>query len=170
VKVIFLDVDGVLNSETLYHTQDRQLHGHSYYWNKLDPKAVARLQRIVEATGASIVVSSSWRIIDADYEALLSLLPEFGCTAPILGRTCRYGHAIEVLGAHDGRKPDHGGNVPRGWEIETWLLENPGATSFCILDDDGDMDFLQDHLVQTSWKTGLLDEHVEKAINLLLES
>ena len=49
--VIFLDIDGVLNSK-----QDR------FSWDIETDIHFIRLKRIVEKTGAQIVLSSSWRI------------------------------------------------------------------------------------------------------------
>lgn len=56
---------------------------------------------------------------------------------------------------------------PRGDEIEAWLLSREDAQQFVILDDGNDMGVLLPHLAQTSWRTGLLDEHVDRAIALL---
>lgn len=54
--VLFLDIDGVLNSvETM----------RSGRWNAgtetLDPENVERLDRLIQLTGAVVVVSSTWR-------------------------------------------------------------------------------------------------------------
>lgn len=60
--LIFLDFDGVLNTEN--HFAKMTVEGvptRDYYGPKFDPKAVANLQKIIEATDAWIIVSSSWR-------------------------------------------------------------------------------------------------------------
>lgn len=51
-KVVFLDIDGVLNSES---GEDMRI---------LDPKAVALLKKLIEKHRAVIVVSSVWRKLD----------------------------------------------------------------------------------------------------------
>ena len=53
MKVIFLDIDGVLNNQTLlYH----------YGLDYIDGDMVELLKHVVSATGAEIVLSSSWRL------------------------------------------------------------------------------------------------------------
>ncbi len=55
-KVIYLDIDGVLNTDDfLLHSEDDSLEG------QLDPELVLNLAQIVNATGAKIVLVSSWR-------------------------------------------------------------------------------------------------------------
>ena len=60
-KIIFLDFDGVLNTE---HYQGLlQYQGKPWqdeYGAFFDPKAVKQLKRIIDATDADIVVESSW--------------------------------------------------------------------------------------------------------------
>ena len=63
-KIIFLDFDGVLNTEhnqnmLLYHGKARNdKHGTLF-----DPKAVAQLERIIAETGADVVIESSWKYL-----------------------------------------------------------------------------------------------------------
>ena len=61
-KIIFLDFDGVLNTE---HYQGLlQYQGKSWqdeYGALFDPNAVKQLKKIIDATGADIVVESSWK-------------------------------------------------------------------------------------------------------------
>lgn len=66
-KIIFLDFDGVLNTE---HYQNLlQLQGKPWqdeYGAFFDPNAVKQLKRIIDATGADIVVESSWKYLGLD--------------------------------------------------------------------------------------------------------
>jgi hypothetical protein len=66
-KSIFLDFDGVLNTE---HYQNLlQLQGKPWqdeYGAFFDPNAVKQLKRIIDATGADIVVESSWKFLGLD--------------------------------------------------------------------------------------------------------
>lgn len=55
MKVLFLDVDGVLNSATWFASQPPMAV------TEVDATAVRRIQRIVAQTGAKVVLSSSWR-------------------------------------------------------------------------------------------------------------
>lgn len=52
MKIIFLDIDGVLNN---YHTLSEGLN-----W---EPDLVKILKRIIKETGAKVVLSSTWRKI-----------------------------------------------------------------------------------------------------------
>lgn len=62
-KIIFLDFDGVLNTE--YNQNLLMYHGKSWkdkYGAFFDPETVAELKRIVEETNADIVIESSWKL------------------------------------------------------------------------------------------------------------
>ena len=66
-KIIFLDFDGVLNTE--YHQDLLQYLGKSWqdeYGALFDPNAVKQLKRIIDATNADIVVESSWKYLGLD--------------------------------------------------------------------------------------------------------
>ena len=66
-KIIFLDFDGVLNTE---HCQGLlQYQGKPWqdeYGAFFDPNAVKQMKRIIDATGADIVVESSWKYLGLD--------------------------------------------------------------------------------------------------------
>jgi hypothetical protein len=135
-RIIFLDFDGVLTvRETRFNT------GH--------PNCVAALNRIIEATDADIVVSSTWRSMGI---------------ATCIGNLRRWGVRGEVVGL----TPHHPGGF-RGAEIQEWLdSHGKHVASFVILDDDQDMgETLMPKLVKTTCATGLCMEDAEKAIALL---
>lgn len=135
MKVIFLDIDGVLNSR-----QDR------FSWTIETDIHFIRLKRIIDKTGAQIVLSSSWRIGDSSKDIVHKRLQQFGMdfidVTPVFG------------GQHRGR------------EIADWLSKHE-VESFVILDDEGDMDELIDRLVKTDMNIGLQDSDVDKAVHLL---
>lgn len=146
-KIIFLDVDGVLNSEEfarwLWDNHEKKYRG----YEMLDQKAILNLQDIVFITGAEIVLSSSWRISTTRTKQLKEQLLPYGLT--IIDRTIS-----------DARGT-------RGDEIKEWLSRNPDVTHYVILDDDFDMIGLEDHFVKTTFAKGLLPEHAAKAIKML---
>lgn len=149
VRLIFLDVDGVLNSNAWY---DGYLpRGFPVPRPPLDPAAVGRLDRIVRATNAYIVLSTSWR----GHPELPGWLLSHGCRGTVVGQT-------PVL---PGR--------PRGDEIAAWLnrkaKQGIAVAAFCILDDGDDMGDLSPWLIQTTQDYGLQDDDVERAITLLTE-
>ena len=140
LKVIFLDVDGVLNSK-----QD----GNSI---KLRTDSHFRLlQEIVKATGAKIVLSSSWRAGFAKARNTLS------------NRLGEYG--LEIMDS----TPVLSGLSSRGDEIRQWLDDSGQSVErFVILDDDDDMEeFTDTNLVQTDAEIGLQEEDALRCIEML---
>lgn len=161
MKVIFLDFDGVINSAEFMKIRhrDRKIKNielnagkdeeskFNWYISMISEEHVKRLNQIIEATGAKVVVSSTWRILH-DVEELSAFLKARGFIGEVIDRTPRFGGA------------------PRGEEITDWL-ENNKVDEFVILDDDSDMCHLKHKLVHTSWQTGLQPEHVAMAIEML---
>jgi hypothetical protein len=152
VKALFLDFDGVLNSHR-YLYSNRRPAGMEFKGNEhlmLDPAAVARVNRIIEATGAKVVISSSWRH-GWPLERIREILAARAFVGDIIGIT-----------------PDAPQGV-RGDEIAQWLDEHPGVTKFVAIDDDTDDSLImKHHLVKTMFAYGLQDHHVEDAISRLL--
>lgn len=147
MKVLFLDIDGCLNSGKYIRSLGKPF-GTTRTDEILDPSAIDRLNRLVEATGAAVVVSSAWRI---------------GSTA--FGLQCvlqRHGFQGEVIDI-----TPHSAHGVRGREIQEWLNRNPEVKSFAILDDANDMEHLLPFLVRTNYDSGLLDSHVEDLIKIL---
>ena len=136
MKLIFLDFDGVLNSQ-LYFKKRRaeKLAGHDLgVAGDLDPEAVGFLNEMIEKTGAKVVVSSTWRI-GMTIEELQELLEKVGFKGEVVGIT-----------------PDlRGGSVLRGNEILEWIKDNPAIvrgyysdyTDYVIFDGDSDMLYWQ---------------------------
>ena len=156
MKIIFLDIDGVLNSQDFFrrkHEETGLTQGGSRA-ESIDPDALRLLERIVEETDAKIVVSSCWRI-GRTTEELRDLLKEadFKYYDRIIDRT----------------KNDGSFTTKRGDEIEEWLSRNPvkNSADFIILDDDSDMGNLFGSLVQTLWCQGLTEHEVKIAIERL---
>lgn len=146
IKVIFLDVDGVLNSKrTIRMTKNGCVF--------VGVRQVKNLRRIVRETGAKVVLSSDWRYgrIDARCnEDFLELKRELA----------KYG--IEF---HDYTPETFSGH--RGEEIHAWLTGHPEVSNFVILDDRQDIEPHKDHWVQTCMSRGLGKEETEAAIQLL---
>lgn len=145
---VFLDIDGVLNSRASFREPE----------GELDVARIARLDHMVDAAGASIVLSSSWRI-DPGLEPTIDRLRERGLRATVVGATPRIG------------------DRPRGAEIAAWLLAHGSASRwglalgvsrqpYVILDDDrGAGDGHGERFVHVV--DGLEDVHVERALRRL---
>ena len=161
-KIIFLDVDGVLNSNWYYKCLE-DMHG---YDKDIDIEKVKLLKEIVDATGAEIVLSSTWRTLREIDDS--SALPMFTHLENMLKK-----HGMTII----DYTPVLSYNRPA--EIKTWLEQKDENyiknIRFISLDDDFrqvEYDFygLGKCLVQTSyWQIpgGLQKEHVDKAIKIL---
>lgn len=157
MKVIFLDIDGVLNYRNCKYT----LNG-MYF---VDPCKIELLKQIVDATDAKLVLSSTWRYgwLDANkgiesndakhFKALVETLSTFNLKlfdrTPILGSMSDW--------------------IPRGSEIDMWFNTYHGEPieSFVILDDRNDMKPYGRYLIQISESSGLTDVYVKRAIKML---
>lgn len=165
MKVLFLDLDGVVNSAD-YMEHRRHLPRPTQH--SIDAPTVPRLNAITDRTGAKIVISSSWRLARyPDHDPgpvwrLRRILAAHGVTGDIIDVTPHLLEQVPGWVIGKGRE--------RGYEIQAWLDGHPEVTSFAILDDDSDMVHLALRHVKTSWKTGLLDEHVERVIAMLSDA
>lgn len=151
LRIIFLDVDGVLNSRRWF-TETKQRQTRENAIAEIDPSAAARVQALVNRTRARIVVSSTWRLLYQLHD-LRRMFEHRGLHAPLFDRT-----------------PPTVGDNRRGDDIQAWLDAHAalGIEGMVILDDDSDMKHLKPWLVQTSFDEGLRDEHVERAAEVLL--
>jgi hypothetical protein len=177
VHVIFLDIDGVLNSEVyLRKLEERHFQlGHAdptrpkretscdcfKLYHQIDRDAVARVNRLVAATASKIVISSSWRKL-FDPPELERILVEHGLIAEIIGATPDGYYEPEMLEVFGPL-----GRIFRGHEIDFWLRKHSEVDRFVILDDGSDMEMHKNRLVQTDCEEGLLDGHVELAIRVM---
>lgn len=140
MKIIFLDVDGVLNSwDTNTRTPDNFIG--------VDQDKCQLLRDIVSATDAKIVLSSAWRL--SCHKVLDYLWTECGPTIKCVGAT------PYLFGEQ------------RGQEINDWLALHPEVDRFVILDDRTDMGDLKQYLVQTYEETGITEKEKEQAIKML---
>lgn len=171
MKILFLDFDGVLNSKQWFLDHKEEITESTSLLTRgvaeIDPTAVQRVVDIIDATGAAVVISSSWRHLHPLKEIVEILrdrgFPQFEHF--IIDKT----PSDREVQAH-GVPPDTG--VWRGHEIEFWIKnfesKNGKLTSFCILDDDSDMLSSQHpNFVQTSWDHGIQPEDVQRAIQIL---
>lgn len=127
MKVIFLDIDGVLNCKKT--PNPRKL---PYV---VDKKLLARLRRLLDRTGAKVVLSSSWRIDPVGLFAAEYWGVPFIDVCPDMPKSAR---CKEVL---------------------AWLSKHPKVTRYAIIDDEDDgLDDLP--LFQPSSKTGITMEIV----------
>lgn len=155
MKLIFLDVDGVLNCQTSKSRCGAFIG--------IDNDKVKRLRTIVDATGAKIVLCSSWK---SGWERSEKELQDQ--EADYLDRKLKREGLRIIDKTHEPK-----GSSYRGDGILRWMKCFVTVENFIILDDEV-FDYsergLLPHLVQTSFYTddgGLTDEHVSLAIHLL---
>lgn len=153
MKIIFLDIDGVLNSGKYVKRIDADFDDPK---NQMDPEAVIRLNSIADQTGASIVVTSTWRKPFIYYfDKLRECIASYGITAPVVGYTPDL--------ASDG--------YTRTEEILYWLEglqyrpPERQVESFVVLDDET-IDIVG-RQVKTDFEDGLQDHHVRQAVSIL---
>jgi hypothetical protein len=166
MKYLFLDIDGVLNHEEWYRERVRNRKRNEWWEDCFDPECVKRLNRILEETGAKLVVSSTWRSDQKlkHYFETIGITTDFDITPNI----------THELPNGEIYWPD------RGEEIEEFLKIHPCDT-YVILDDDWDFteEQLKDHFVHCcadytqafkeghEGQTGLTDLKMKEAINIL---
>jgi hypothetical protein len=184
MKIIFLDIDGVLNHQNWYEYRhkniDMKLLSEEYPKYEFDPNSVECLNWITDATGAKIVVSSSWRH-GRTVEQLKELLTSVGVTGEVIDKTPSFGSPTRYDSVE---KPVY--TIPRGCEIDYWLdtqdfqrinwsieiqkeyAAKSKISNYIILDDDSDMLYNQrEHYFKTFTLSGLNVEIAKKAIFFL---
>lgn len=142
MKVIFLDIDGVVNSEECLMRGDA--HGGIL---GIDPYLAFTFGKITLALpDVQVVLSSSWRHWPDGRKTIEEkVCPIFDVT-PIA--------AWEPHGTQRGR------------EIKAWLGKHPEVTQYAIIDDDSDMlPEQQPNFFHTSWKKGITEEIAQEIID-----
>lgn len=147
MKVVFLDIDGVLNTG-----RSGLANGPAWDdagWNNLDATAIGLLQELQRVTGCEFILSSTWRL-NMSVERL-SLFGNF------LG--------LKLVGATPSLS---GGGRSRGHEIEASLKEHPSVESYIIIDDYNNMfESQQDRLILVDPDEGFGFADFHKAVSLL---
>ena len=158
-KIIFLDIDGVLNPK--WWDSDKQSDN---YGRLFDAKAVANLAKIIEVTEADIVISSSWKNIGL--VELQNMWRDRGLPGKLVDITPDY-MSDEILLKEDSANVDY--LYERGSEIQGWLLLHGDDVGRYVIIDDMD-DILPEqlsHFVQTDPEFGITIDDVKKVVHLL---
>jgi len=138
-NIIFLDVDGVLNSAE--SIGKRGVH--------LDAVKVALVRKICQKTNARVVISSSWRYLYS-LKTLQAMLWAVGLSRDLVVDCIPH----EIKGS-------------RGSSIKAWLQKHY-TQSYVIIDDSNDMlPEQQERFVHTSFDTGMTRADMNKAIEIL---
>jgi hypothetical protein len=136
--VLFLDVDGVLHSVRCTRMSQQFARA-----------PMAQLVRMIESSGAAIVLSTAWRTIPEARMMVCSKLRENGLPAPI------------------GRTPDYG-MMQRPSEILAWVEQNRPVAWVAVDDMPLDADpRMRGHFVRTNPLQGLTPQNASDAVSLL---
>ena len=149
MKVLFLDIDGVINSEdyAMYRHETKKFD----LDEAIDERAVAFLNYIIDQTEAKVVLSSSWR---GSFEETENRLKAAGFKYDFFDKT-----------------PYHT-TRHRGTEIQEWIdkyeKDHEPIESYVIIDDDNDMlESQENNFVQCNFVHGLTSHDCYKAIEIL---
>ena len=145
MKIIFLDIDGVLVTRNSIKYQ--------YINFPDDPnigfskKAVKNLNKLIRLTKAKIVISSTWRLFHS-IEELQNIFTQQDIRGKIISTT-----SVEKATVEE--------DIPRGQKIADWLNQHHDVEQYVIIDDDVQADCIQFHpfnCVETSYKRGFSPE------------
>lgn len=149
MKIIFLDIDGVLNN---INRDDKHKCLDSSPCHFYSERCVEQLNQLIEATGAKIVVSSTWRLGE-DIFSMKQIIRNIGVKGEVIGMT----------------ESNLGRGSLRGNEIYVWCKQNSiNDSSYVILDDDSDMLYWQrNNFINVDAFNGLTPKDCFKAKKIL---
>ena len=167
MRVLFLDIDGVMNSQAsaiYWNRKGLDNGGFSKRHGAFCPIAVSNLTYLLEEVpDLKIVVSSTWRLGETT-ESMREILKELAGVDPerVIGLTPSM-RDFGLESAPEERKEFlrywlKKYSYNRGLEISWYLLQHPEVTHFVILDDDSDMGALLPFLCKTNFRDGLTQQ------------
>ena len=175
MKVVFIDIDGVMNcQEEMLTLLEQNPKAH----DKIDlpsPTKCKLLKQLVDETGAEIILSSSWRLNLHAIQNIIDTFRPYGLRLD--GFTCE-GVLCSMLNEtkYKNIKPKHTHHCyegicidDRGAEIAYWLLRHPEVTNFVILDDEpfDIIEWFPNNLVKTDPNIGFTLNDCLEAIKIL---
>ena len=165
MRIIFLDIDGVLNSMAYFKSNKKTTES---LFNDISDFHLKKLSEIYHTCDAHIVLSSTWRGLDDEYNMTCRQMWEY-----LVGSLEKYGMKIM------SKTPVIDQNRPL--EIKTWLDNrvDKDEIRFVSLDDDFSKESydkygIGDCLVKTKFfcdkleDGGLQDIHVKQAVKILM--
>jgi hypothetical protein len=160
MKVVFLDIDGVLVTEHYLLQLDeneqpwRDEKGHAYFC----PRCLTNFEQLIKQTHAKVVLSSTWRFFLADTVGVPDFFKARGVQFDIHDQTPRLPSSSKKM----SEQPT------RGEEIQAWLDTHREVTHYCILDDDPRIfPQQQPYWVRTSFRYGFTKAKLDQALRIL---
>jgi len=181
MKLIFLDIDGVLNCENAYRSGECKYQewiwedGTKDHYQRFCVKSKELLNKLIDETGAKIVISSTWRHSGIEFMRKVWELEEM--------------HG-EIIGITPSLR-SNAMSIPRGMEIQYFLendmkfhhinwseeeqqkrIDESGIENYIIIDDDSDMLYGQrNHFVHVlpspRNRDGFNEKYFEEALTKL---
>ena len=166
-KIIFLDFDGVLNTE--YHQRLLQYEGKAWqdkHGACFDPEAVKQLQTIVDMTHADIVIESSWKYLGL--EAMQEMWKDRQLPGRVIGITPSV-VSDDILLSTDLDITNPAMLHCKGAEIASWLCDNgKQEVPYIIIDDEYViLESQLPHFILTNPYDGLTEELAMRGIDIL---
>jgi len=175
-KIIFLDIDGVLNSETdfleaaiKYDPVHSKLQK-GERWKIISAGKLALLNGIIKQTDAKIVLSSTWRG-KCDGKKMTKIFQRYGDI---------WEHDADVFigQTENWSRRSHFGSYDQEWrgrEIGQYLSEHPEIEDYIILDDNDDIlnddyfkiEIPEERFIHTDEYAGLTKIEYWRAMNVL---
>lgn len=141
MKVLFLDIDGVLN---VFGKED------------IIPSTIPHLNRILEATNCKVVISSDWRCAVHSGQVTLKGFEWMLAT-----------HGVKNLDIIGVTRPQAAGYDLRGHQIKDWLTDHSDVTEYVVLDDMDERVMEGLSLAKTDSLVGLTSEIADEVIRRL---
>lgn len=163
-NVIFLDIDGVLNSNFWNQEHQKEISDGTL----VDETKIELLSKLVKDCSASVILHSGWKYwFDEEIKPMRNeakVLQEMLST-----------HGISIAGitpdfADDEIKRTKKFSLVKAKEILSWVDEHPGCNWIVIDDLDLHNDIVFAHQIMTDNTKGLTEADVDKAMELLANS
>jgi hypothetical protein len=182
MKIIFLDIDGILNCEDAYRAGHCQYvewiweDGRKDHYQRFCSWSKELLNRLIRETGAKIVISSTWRLSGIDFMKKVWQLEEMegeiiGITPSMRTKDIRIPRGMEI----DYFLENDLGFKHVNWDEKTQrkYMDKSGLENYIILDDDSDMLYKQRnhfvHVISSPRNTEGFNEHYYQKAKLMLD-
>lgn len=161
-KIIFLDIDGVLNSDYWNENHEKEISEGTL----IDDDKVELLNRIISSTKASVVLHSGWRFwFNKDIQPLRK---ESLRLVEILTRNHIIISDITPDFTTQEIREKKKFSLVKAKEILAWLKAHQEVEKWIVIDDLClHNDEIDKHQLKTNPLTGLTHEDVDLAINML---
>ena len=148
-KLIFLDIDGVLNTGRSVEYDNK--FGRKFIDEmNLDNEALSNLRALIDVTGAELVLSSTWRLAVGSNSSAFSNIEL---------KLSEYGMAISDITTRR--------TLGREREIMSYLLRHPFSRYVILDDQELNSKVLSNHLVLCDSRTGFDADALSRAIQIM---